>query len=230
LTTWKKALAFLEFWRDPARGRARLRDAITAARQAGENWCLCDALEVVAAAYLAQDDFAAALGAVEKAAPVADRLDSPFLLAWVADLRAAAALQPRDISAAADLSHRALDYARAIDEPSTLMYAHGAGAMALISSGGHEQAREELEGVLSWLRERPSLLAQLNIESELAYAELMCGEIDAAVARLGIADQVQHIGIAAMAAFALSYLAEALLAGGDRNRARTSLDDALAIT
>lgn len=218
---------FLELWLDPAASRPRLLGAVAAARQAGDDWCLCDSLEVVAATHTFQDGDAA-LAALDEGAPIAERLGNSFLLAWDAWLRAAVAWQQGDIAAAEELSTRALDRSLAVGDPTTFAYAHAQLGRVLVASGRHDQAREQLGEALSWLRDRPGLFAPELVGQSLGYAELMAGDVDTAVARLdAVADRIQHLGDATTAGW-VPERGEALLAVGETARARTSLDAAIA--
>jgi predicted ATPase/DNA-binding CsgD family transcriptional regulator len=76
------SLGTVELYFDPLSGLTKLDRAIELADAAGDDWCLADALQASAYGYLFRLDFGEAERRLDRAQPIAERLDHPFLLAW----------------------------------------------------------------------------------------------------------------------------------------------------
>ena len=75
-------LGSVEMFGDVPSARAHLEEASDLARSGGDDYCLCEAQQVLANTYFFQDNHAAAQAALSEARPVAERLSSPQALGW----------------------------------------------------------------------------------------------------------------------------------------------------
>ena len=75
-------LGTIEAWLDPKGARLHLAESVEAARAVDDDWCWCDAYQVLGFTYLFQDDHTSALAALDATIPTIEAIDNHQLRGW----------------------------------------------------------------------------------------------------------------------------------------------------
>jgi predicted ATPase/DNA-binding CsgD family transcriptional regulator len=190
----------------PALARVHLAAAAELARTGNDEWCLADALQIVAYAHLAEGDHRLAAPFLEEAFPICDRRGNQFQrgwhhggVAWVAALRG-------QMQVAEDEIRRAIDLARTVGDPTQQVWACGLLCWVLVAAGRPQAMAAEVEPLL---RARPEWggLGEALIPTFAARARLVedpagaAAELElTAVTLIGLGDLVDGAGLMEQAA------------------------------
>jgi predicted ATPase/DNA-binding CsgD family transcriptional regulator len=110
-------LGLIELNTTPVQARIRLRDAVSAAREAGDEWCVCHASQLIAWSWMTQGALTPAQQAIDVAFSFVQPTGNYFFLAWHWLCVAQLSRRRGDLAAAEDAAVRAQAYARAAGDP-----------------------------------------------------------------------------------------------------------------
>lgn len=102
---------------DPVGSRTHLVEAVDLARSSGDEWCLADALQILAYTYLLDLDHRKAEQILAEAYPICDRVDNDFQRSWHHTGMAWAAMLRAEFNVAAREIDRAMKLARRVGDP-----------------------------------------------------------------------------------------------------------------
>jgi predicted ATPase/DNA-binding CsgD family transcriptional regulator len=111
------SVGMITMFDDRETGEGQLAEAVALARQAGDLWCLADALQTLAILNLSRGQLTEAEALYEESLPIARHLDNAQLLAWEYGARGLRNLRVGDFPAAVDLLDRALRQAERTGDP-----------------------------------------------------------------------------------------------------------------
>jgi predicted ATPase/DNA-binding CsgD family transcriptional regulator len=190
----------------PVRAREHLTEAAELARAADDEWCLADALQIVAYAHLAEGDHRLAAPFLEEAFPICDRRGNQFQrgwhhggVAWVAALRGQMQVAESEI-------RHAIEMARTVGDPTQQVWACQLLCWILVASGRPQAMAPEMEPLLR-ARQEWGGLGETLIPTFAARARLLedpagaAAELElTAVALIGLGDLVDGAGLMEQAA------------------------------
>ena len=190
----------------PVRAREHLAEAVELARAADDEWCLADALQLVAYAHLAEGDHHLAGPFLEEAFPICDRRGNLFQrgwhhggVAWVAALRGQMQVAESEI-------RRAIEMAQAVGDPTQQVWACGLLCGILVAAGRPQAMAAEMEPLLR-ARQEWGGLGEALIPTFAARACLLedparvAAELElTAVALIGLGDLIDGAGLMEQAA------------------------------
>jgi predicted ATPase/DNA-binding CsgD family transcriptional regulator len=190
----------------PAGAREHLVQAAELARAAGDEWCLADALQIIAYTHLAEGDHRLAVPFLEEAFTICDRRGNQFQhgwhhggMAWVAALRG-------QMQVAEGVIRQAIELARAVGDPMQQVWAGGILCGILVAAGRPQAMAEEMARLFT-ARQEWGGLGEALIPTFAARARLLedpagaCAEVETiAEALIGLGDLMDGSGLMEQAA------------------------------
>ena len=156
---------------DPRACREGLTEAVALARRAGDEWCLADALQIIAYALLLEGDHRSADRFLAEAFEICNRRANQFQLAWHhGGVGWACTLRSELPRAEAEARH-ALRLAREIGDPTVEVFAFNLLNMTLLAAGRPADLAADAEQLLADKRERgafEALIPTFAIRARLA--------------------------------------------------------------
>jgi len=133
---------------DPVLARQHLVQAAELADTARDEWCLADALQIVAYSYLAEGDHRLAVPFLEEAFPICDRRGNQFQRGWHHGGMGWMAAQRGQMPAAESEIRRAIEVGRTVGDPSLEVWACALLCLVLVMAGRPQAMAAELETLL----------------------------------------------------------------------------------
>lgn len=192
----------------PVLAREHLVQAVELARAANDEWCLADAMQIVAYAHLAEGDHRLAVPFLEEAFPICDRRGNQFQrgwhhggVAWVAALRGQMQVAESEI-------RHAIELARTVGDPTQQVWACALLCWVLVASGRPQAMAPEMEPLLK-ARQEWGGLGEALIPTFAARARLLedpagvAAELEStAAALIALGDLIDGAGLMGHAAWA----------------------------
>jgi DNA-binding CsgD family transcriptional regulator len=209
---------------DPRAGRAELGRAAELARAAGDDWTVVQAKQVIALAYLFQNEHTQCADANDEVASLVERLGDPLLLGrrWL--LSGVMAYNDGRFGEARDAAKRIRAAAKGVEEELGDAYADMTLGFVEAWQGEQERALERAQGRLDRALTLGAGMVVPMLLSALAFAELAGGRLEEARDRLeGLVALVEgRHGFTT--SWALGYLAEARRLLADDGAEATALE------
>ena len=220
----------LEAYMDTATGSATLQESIDLARQADDEWCLADSLQLLAFAWIFQERHDECRPLLDEAADLAERMGNRYFIAWHGAGVGVGCNHRGQLEEADRWTHLGLAASTEVGEPSTYGTAMWQRMFTLVAQGRLEEARNLVEGSASYLRRSHGLFVDEELESSLGVVALFEGDLAAARSRFDAAvESARASGAAFITATMLSLAANAALVDGDLPAARSAGEEASAI-
>jgi ATP/maltotriose-dependent transcriptional regulator MalT len=222
-------LATLEVFPDPAAARAVAERSRRLAQAAGDDWCVCDASQILAYAHLMCGEVDEATAVLDSALPVVKRTGSAEFEAWHWLGHATALGDTAQTTRCRELAERALACADQVGEPVSGDFALTMLAHLDIRQGRARQALDRLRSRYEQSVTAGAGLALATLSLYAAEAQLALGSVDQADAELAEIVERGADGYAETLASAHARLAEIALLRGDAAAARRQVDELSAL-
>ena len=157
---------------DPVLARQHLVQAAELAAAAQDEWCLADALQIVAYTYLAEGDHRLAVPFLEEAFPICDRRGNQFQRGWHHGGMGWVAAQQGQMPVAESEIRRAIEVGRTVGDPTLEVWACALLCLVLVTAGRPQAMAAELETLLD-ARHEWGGLGEALIPSFAARARLL---------------------------------------------------------
>jgi predicted ATPase len=217
-------------YRDPASGRPLLERSVELATQAGDDWCRISAAQMLAAAWIFQDEFDTARPVLDEAYAIATRIGYRggigrhwFCLGWEALVRGR-------LGEAREVLSRAVAASNEIGDPNTYGLGNSLIAHTQLASGDVQRAYSLASTTLQRVRETGAGLPLGSAYQTLARAEIAMGELAAAREHLEAAVDVERFsGPHYFLVWHLAHLGILERIEGNLNAARACGEEALEV-
>ncbi len=187
------ALGFMASYRDPAGGRALLERSVELATQTGDDWCRTSAAQLLAVAWIFQDEFDTARPVLDEAYATAIRVGYRggfarhwFCLGWEA-------MYQGRLDEARELLARAIAASDEVGDPATNGLANSFMAYTHLACGDTELAYSLAVTTLQRVQETGASLPLGLAYQMLARTEVALGELLAARGHLETAVEVERL-------------------------------------
>ncbi|MGH3839387.1 MAG: hypothetical protein ACRDSF_27355, partial [Pseudonocardiaceae bacterium] len=187
------ALGFMASYRDPAGGRALLERSVELATQTGDDWCRTSAAQLLAVAWIFQDEFDTARPVLDEAYATATRVGYRggfarhwFCLGWEA-------MYQGRLDEARELLARAIAASDEVGDPATNGLANSFMAYTHLACGDTELAYSLAVTTLQRVQETGASLPLGLAYQMLARTEVALGELLAARGHLETAVEVERL-------------------------------------
>lgn len=221
-------LGALMIYVDSTEARARLGRAAELADVAGDLWCRCDALQVLAYSHLVEDDFLPASAALQAVATLVHAQGNPQLLAWQLAGRSWVALRTGEVDQARWLANEAIDAAQRCGDPAVGGIATALLGGAAVATGQAREVRAVLAERLELCFERRAGMAVPSLSSLLALCLVADGRADEASAVIDDPAVVAVMTGHDRSVVQCSHRAIVAMARGERAEARQLLEAGIA--
>lgn len=220
-------LGTIEAFLDPDGARHHLHRAIEMAARVGDDWCLCDALQITAYSHLIQDQPDRAMPLVEESGSLAHHLGNSQLIAWDHAARSWFELRCGNVPKARAFVRDALAASDASGDPAAAGLATAMLGEAAIAQGQASETTSLLAERLERSIELQAGMAIPVLVSTLALCHAVAGD---AVRALAVLEDPTTAGFGTDLDRMLQARNRALaeFAAGQRPKARTTLEDGIA--
>jgi DNA-binding CsgD family transcriptional regulator len=133
---------------DPVLARQLLAQAVQLARAAQDEWCLADALQIVAYTHLTEGDHRLALPFLEEAFPICDRRGNQFQRSWHHGGMAWVATSRGQMPVAESEIRKAIEMARTVGDPTLEVWACALLCLVVVAAGRPQAMAAEMEALL----------------------------------------------------------------------------------
>ena len=220
----------LEAYMDTAIGSATLQESIDLARQADDDWCLADSLQLLASAWMFQARYDESRPLLDEAAALAERMGNRYFIAWHGALIAIGCLHRGQLDEGDRWAQLGLTASTEVGEPSTYGNGMSYRTVILLCQGRLDEAKELVESSVGYLRRSHGLFVDEALESSLGMVAISEGELAVARSCLATAvDSARASGAGFVTGTMLTFAATAALLDGDIAAARVAADEAGAI-
>jgi predicted ATPase/DNA-binding CsgD family transcriptional regulator len=220
----------LEAYMDIATGTVTLQESIDLARQAGDEWCLADSLQLLASAWLFQERHDESRSLLDEAAALADRMGNRYFIAWHGALIAVGCLHRGQLDEADRWAQLGLTASTEVGEPSSYANAMAYRTLVLLAQGRLDEARGLVERSAGYLRRSHGLFVDESLESSHGVVAMFEGDLAAARSYLTAAvESARASGAAFVTGVMLGLEAGGALLDGDVAAARSAAEEAGAI-
>ena len=214
---------------DPASGMPLIERSVELARQAGDDWCLADSLQILAWTLIFQDKFDVARPVLDEAYATADRLGYRWRAAWYwLSLARVAKLQGR-LDESQQLLDRMIAASDEVSDPVTRAVAAAGLAWIALERGQAEVARALISGPLAHVTETGGGMAMGFSNQVMARAELFVGDLSAARRHLQLAMDADSVGLAYFLPEHLALMATVERIEGNLAAARDRAEESLEV-
>ncbi len=216
--------------RDPAGGRSLLERSVQLATQAGDDWCRTNASQILANAWLYQDEFDTASPVLDDAYATAVRLGYRWGFAWHWLFLGWEAIAEGRLDEARELLARSVAASDEVGDPVTNGLANGLMAYVQLRCGDTEAAHALARTTLERVLETGAGLPLGTAHQILARTEVALGEVPAARGHLETAVEADRLsGFAYQLSWHLPLMGTLERVDGNLDAARRCGEEALEV-
>jgi predicted ATPase/class 3 adenylate cyclase/DNA-binding CsgD family transcriptional regulator len=217
----------IEAYLDVATGTVTLEEGIDLARQAGDDWCLADTLQLLASAWIFQERYDDSRPLLDEAAMLAERMGNRYFIAWHGALVGICDSRRGRLEEADRWTELGLQASTDVGEPSTYGNGMWQRVVVLLAEGRLDDARDLVEQSTGYLRRSHGLFVDETLACSLGNVALFEGDIAGARSHFGAAvESARASGAAYITGTILIAAAGAALIDGDLDAARSAADEA----